>query len=155
MKKKNNWSSGIFRTRFSAEALSAAALTAVLFLAGCSSEKPVYSQAPSDFTAYRVSDPDENSLDNDADFIHLEPGRYVFANSETSHQDPAVIFNLYISDKQYENVSKQLRDELKAELSSGQSATLNLSEGQYLYVASDVLSGNADQSDSILTIRKD
>lgn len=155
MKKNINSGSGIFWTCFRARALSAAALMAALFLAGCSSEKQVYSQAPSDFTAYRISDPDKNSLDDDADFISLKPGRYVFENSETSHQDPAVIFNLYISDKQYENVSKQLRDELKAELSSGQSATLNLSEGQYLYVSSDILSGNADSSDSILTIRKD
>ncbi|WP_143356991.1 hypothetical protein [Ileibacterium valens] len=110
------------------------ALGSLLMVCGCSDAKePEIQIPPTNFSMYGIDSKAETDERED-DLIDFRPGKYTFENPESIDGESTAIFQLYISDKQYENMNQQLSKDLKASLNPGQSCKLTLNDGEYLYI---------------------
>lgn len=110
------------------------ALGSLLMVCGCSDAKePEIQILPTNFSMYGIDSKAETDERED-DLIDFRPGKYTFENPESIDGESTAIFQLYISDKQYENMNQQLSKDLKASLNPGQSCKLTLNDGEYLYI---------------------
>lgn len=64
----------------------------------------------------------------------LPAGQYKLTNEAKEGED-AALFSVYVSDELYDSMCTELKEQFVDSLRPGQSMTLSLEEGNYLYVA--------------------
>lgn len=105
-------------------------------LIGCAGKENLIISGES-FSVYEVSDrTDETAAD---DFGRLDPGTWTIQNNSDKNEDQT--FDIYIANRQYENMNTGLQQYLAGTIEPGKSETFQLEDSQYLYAV-------ASQTDS-------
>lgn len=108
------------------------ALLCVLTLAGAGCSASPAKTVSMDLSAEKLT---EISVTKDRlSSNELPAGQYRLTNEAKDGED-AALFSVYISDEQYDSMCAELKEQFVDSLRSGESMTLSLEEGNYLYAA--------------------
>lgn len=111
------------------------AVILLLGLTGCAqtASKVSYRQiTPVDFTFLTVV----NESDTASSF---PPGRYTFSVSRDQDSETAAVYSIYVSDYLYQSMNSELAGNFVCTIRPGDSQTLNLENGNYVYIAATSL----------------
>lgn len=108
-------------------------LAAALTVWGCSEPSDHQAQVreinPVEFSGLKVES-------GSASLSTLEPGEYTFSMQEQPETDHTARYSIYVSDEEYMSMTTALKEDFVFTVGPGQSESLRLSNGSWLYIAS-------------------